>query len=149
MIVQTLPRDGSLDVADKGTAPTWFSLCMVQKALKIMSLTAALVLEANAQAVCERAPLSEPEAAEIAKAEVQKLGRDLNSLEMDSDVRWRKALESNPDILVEFQELALKLEAQRYWAIWFHPVNPRIRGGGITVFVDKTTGEIIGLIQWE
>ena len=87
MILQTAPSDGSLGVADKGTATTWFSLCKVQKAMRIMSLTAALVLQASAQAVCERAPLSEPEAAELAKAEVQKLGRDLNSLEMDKRSR--------------------------------------------------------------
>lgn len=36
-----------------------------------------------------------------------------------------------------------------YWAITYGPKDPMIRGGGLTIFVDKETGNILAVIRYE
>jgi len=95
--------------------------------------------------------ITEHQAVEIANKEILKREKDINSLTVDLDKRW------HPDhnkstyqiILDYFPQVAAKLQGSNYWAVHYSPKSPYRRGGAYTVFVEKNTGEVLGVIAWE
>ena len=95
--------------------------------------------------------ITENQAVEIANKEILKRGKDINSLTVDLDKRWHpdQNQKAYQVILEYFPQVAAKLKRSNYWAVHFSPKSRSMRGGAYTVFVDKETGEVLGVIPWE
>lgn len=93
--------------------------------------------------------LSEQEAIRIANREVERLGKNLVGLEVDIDTTWGEYTRRNPRIMDHYPDAATKLKGRTFWALSYFPKRLTVRGGGLTVFVDKRTGEIIAVIKYE
>ncbi|MEW6246477.1 MAG: hypothetical protein AB1555_07190 [Nitrospirota bacterium] len=97
----------------------------------------------------ERETITEQQAIMIANQEVKRLGRALDRLEMDVDRTWELFRNRNPRLLEHYPNAAARIRGRMYWAITYGPKDPMIRGGGLTIFVDKETGNILAVIRYE
>ncbi len=95
--------------------------------------------------------VTENQAVEIANKEILKREKDINSLTVDLDKRWHpdQNQKTYQVILDYFPQVAAKLQGSNYWAVHYSPKSPYRRGGAYTVFVEKNTGEVLGVIAWE
>ena len=88
-------------------------------------------------------------AAESAKKALRDLGYEVDKMRMaadESNSRWERYVAGTPGILESPLVRDMKLGDKRYWVLYFRPVEKR-KGGDAWVFVDRDTGEIIGLIR--
>ena len=107
------------------------------------------LLVTNAVVVGNVLPVTEQEAIETAHKAVKKLGKDPNNLKMDVDRTWNKYLTNNPRLLGTYPDAAVMLKDRTYWAISYLPKEKFVSGGGLTIFIDKATGDILAIIRYE
>lgn len=117
-----------------------------------VALTFLLVLPLPVQAKdasSEPIEITVNEAIKYGNKEIVNRGQDIASFEIDVDKRWAAQLKSEPKTLSHYPELAENLKDRSYWAISYHTNVPLRRGGSYTVFVEKNSGQILGVIVWE
>lgn len=91
-------------------------------------------------------------AVELAKTEATRLGYSIETMEISADEtnsRWVEFVRPT-DLPRQYPDLAPKLAARRYWAVWLKPRQKPghiVLGGDIFVFVDATNGEILGVLR--
>lgn len=92
--------------------------------------------------------VSKAKAIEIAKKTASDIGYDLKKLQIHIDknnTKWEEEVKSRGGIPVAIKE---KLAERIFWAVYFAPLpdpapNIMIAGGGLWVFIDTSTGEVI------
>jgi len=98
-------------------------------------------------------------AIEVANKEVEKLGIDLQELEIEVDKgnrRWDEFMSilriSGEVTRVQYQEYQARLQGRTFWTLFYHlkSVDGHVwKGGGATVLIDAKTGEVLLVIRGE
>lgn len=82
----------------------------------------------------------------IADAEAKRLGYDVDHMGMAFDVYnslWHEtAADRAPETAPA--DLLKKLEGRRYFAVYYSLMKEPMKGGGLFVFLDRQSGEVLG-----
>lgn len=100
-------------------------------------------------ATADDAQLSRDKVVEVASREAAKMGYDLNTLAVDVSeysTPWNRCLDREATSAYARERLE-KLTGRDYYAVVFWPKEFKGVGGGLCVYVDKHSGEIITSIR--
>lgn len=85
----------------------------------------------------------------IADAEAKRLGYDVDHMGVAFDVYnslWHETA-TNRAPETASADLLRKLEGRRYFAVYYSLMKEPMFGGGLFVFVDRASGDILGTLQ--
>lgn len=92
--------------------------------------------------------ISKKEVMEIANKEVARLKYNIEEMKIETDEEnshWKWYI-SKTKLIEKNQELETKLKNRNFWAIYYEPKKNQL-GGDLFIFIDKNTGEVIGLLM--
>ena len=84
----------------------------------------------------------------IADKEAQKLGYDIERMGVSLDIdnsTWRDDLKTSEQSGA-IPQIEGKLKDRHYWAVYYSPLEEQL-GGDVFVFIDRDTGEILGIVR--
>ncbi|MER2514027.1 MAG: hypothetical protein ABTQ25_16705 [Nitrosomonas ureae] len=123
----------------------------------ILASASVLVMLIDGTEASSRILLKE-DAIKVANKEVEKLGIDLQELEIDVDRGNRKwdyymsiLKESGiPESRQRYQQYQARLQGRTFWTLFYHLKHADSHGardGGVTVLIDARSGEVL-IVSW-
>lgn len=99
----------------------------------------------------EQGMIKLPNAIEIGKKELKNIGYSFWDQELlakadDNNSDWNNHIESSPSILENEVIKKMDLANKEFWAVYFVPKNYSGKGGDAWVFIDRSTGKVIGYL---
>lgn len=121
--------------------------CALSSGVAIVSLAASFSLASGT--LGSNMVITKEHAIEIADREAMRLGYDTKVMNMEIDeqnTKWSTYILSTPSALEGARELKDALKKRKYWAVYYGPKG-LVLGGDIFIFIDRDTGEILGVLR--